>query len=419
VKKGIFLKGLISFFVILSFMATSSYAANGIKLIGVGPVQRAVGGVSVGLPLDTGTTVTNPAGMTEVGGRVDVNLLLVGIDAEYRAKSKAGLVTANENTLTSDMGLFLLPSFGFIIPINDEFTFGIGCYPVSGIGVDYDTNLYLNVTYIKYMCYKLAPALSYNFNDVVILGAAPNFNYATLSYEAATTEEQPHHDGISYGIGFTASMLFKPLALLDTELPKDLITLGLAYESKQWFLDFRYNTRLGDDKLEFNLPQSISWGIGVKPNERFRIGADMSWINWSDTQGKMKPAYTKNSSNAALWNASWKDQLVYKIGGEYDVLVDNVVKKLTLRAGYNYGKHPLRSIRPFEDVALPTILEHHITCGAGVDITENIGVNIAFVYAPQITLIASNNATAEGVFLDEINTKVSAWTIDVGLTYKF
>ena len=405
-------------FVVL-FFSTNSFATNGIKLIGVGPTQRAMGGVSVALPLDTATIITNPAGISEVGGRVDLGLMLVVLDAQYSAKSKAGLVDVNDEVLTSDTPPFLLPSFGLTLPITQDFTVGLGLYPISGIGVDYEQNLYNNVTYVKYAFYKVAPVFSYNYKDIVIIGAGPNFDFASLGYEAATTNEEPHHDTVSYGIGFTVGLLFKPLSLLKTELPNDLVTLGLTYESKQWFMDFTYNTRDGQDKLEFNFPASISWGIGLKPTDRFRCGFDMSWINWSDTQGKMKPSYNKNSSNAALWNASWKDQVVYKVGAEYDVLKDKFIKKLTLRAGYNYGKHPLRSIRPFEDVALPAITEHHITCGLGADITENIGLNVGFVYMPKMTLIGANNAAAEGVYLDYINTKAGAWTLDLGLTYKF
>ena len=60
-RKNLFINLLVLFAVIL--YSSVSYATNAIKLIGLGPVQRGMGGASVGLPLDSATTVTNPAGM--------------------------------------------------------------------------------------------------------------------------------------------------------------------------------------------------------------------------------------------------------------------------------------------------------------------------------------------------------------------
>ncbi|MCK5161250.1 MAG: hypothetical protein KAQ99_06710, partial [Candidatus Aureabacteria bacterium] len=69
-----------------------TYAANTTKLIGCGPIQRAMGGTSVGLPLDAGVTITNPAGISEVGRRIDLGVTYITAKVTYRAASNAGLV---------------------------------------------------------------------------------------------------------------------------------------------------------------------------------------------------------------------------------------------------------------------------------------------------------------------------------------
>jgi long-chain fatty acid transport protein len=127
------------------------------------------------------------------------------------------------------------------------------------------------------------------------------------------------------------------------------------------------------------------------------------------------PAYKRNRSGSANWNADWDDQFVYKVGVAYDVLVKKFVEKVTLRAGYNYGKHPLKSVRPFEDISLPAILEHHITGGVGIDLTENLGCNIGFVWAPRNEFDAAN----VGEFINKAHMETSAYSIDAGLFYKF
>jgi len=71
--------------------------------------------------------------------------------------------------------------------------------------------------------------------------------------------------------------------------PIDMLQIGLAYETKSTFQDFEFNTGAGEDKIEFNQPQSATLGIGVKPTKDLLIGFDVQWIRWSETNGKICP----------------------------------------------------------------------------------------------------------------------------------
>ena len=51
--------------VVAMFIAVNANATNGMRMIGFGPVQDSMGGVSVGLPLDAASVLTNPAGMSD------------------------------------------------------------------------------------------------------------------------------------------------------------------------------------------------------------------------------------------------------------------------------------------------------------------------------------------------------------------
>ena len=398
--------------ILIIIMVSSSvgYAANAAKIIGCGPIQRAMGGASVGLPLDSGVIITNPAGISEVGRRIDLGATYIAADVSYHANSKAGLVTTNDKEIVSDTPPFILPAFGLVLPIDDRFTFGLGAYAVSGIGTNYESNLYNNITYVKYTFLKFAPAIAYSFEDKFSVGFAPNIGYATLGYEAGLATQQPHHDDAAFGYGFTVGVLIKPFAFLSSDLPEDLLSLGVAYESKQHFPDFEYNTVLGKDELELDQPQSFAAGIGIKPIEKLRIAFEVSWIDWPQVIGENMPSYTKNSSNASLWNVDWSEQFIYKFGIEYDL-----IERVKLRAGYNYGKHPLNPDRAFENIAFPAIGEHHITGGLGIDITEAVSIHCAFMYAPRVSLDTSNTAQ----FIDSANIEVRQYSIDAGITYRF
>lgn len=56
-------------------IAANAHATNGMRMIGFGPVQDSMGGVSVGLPLDAASILTNPAGMSVLPGRIDFGAL--------------------------------------------------------------------------------------------------------------------------------------------------------------------------------------------------------------------------------------------------------------------------------------------------------------------------------------------------------
>jgi len=387
--------------VVAIFIATSAHATNGMRMIGFGPVQDSMGGVSVGLPLDAASILTNPAGMSDLPGRIDFGASYFKPSVEYKATGAGqGMVMNDGATIDSDRGASPVPAFGLIIPLGEKFRFGIGAYGVAGMGVDYPANLYSSVTYTSYSQMRFAPGLSYKINDIVSVGAVVNIMYATMEFNAGGG--QPHMGASSFGYGATVGVLVKPV---------DFLQIGLAYETKSTFQDFSFNTAYGVDKIEFNQPQTATIGLGIKPIKDLSIGFDVQWIRWSETNGLDLPRYAGNASSAQPWNLDWSDQFVYKVGIQYAVH-----PMVTLRAGYNYGKMPLNSDRAFENMAFPAVSEHHITAGIGLNLTKNLTVNIGGMYSPPAKLTGSNIA-GQGIVSYE--TEMSQYSIDMGVSYTF
>jgi len=383
--------------VAVMFIAVNAHATNGMRMIGFGPVQDSMGGVSVGLPLDAASILTNPSGMSVLPGRIDFGASYFKPSVDYKATGGA-----NGAEIDSDRGGSPVPAFGLIIPLGDKFKFGVGAYGVAGMGVDYPANLYGSVTYTSYSQMRFAPALSYKINDIVSVGAALNLMYATMEYNVASTASQlPHMGASSLGYGATIGVLVKP---------SDMIQIGLAYETKSYFQDFSFNTTAGEDKIEFNQPQMATLGLGIKPIKDLLIGFDVQWIRWSETNGSNLPKYTANASSAMPWNMDWSDQFVYKVGVQYAV---NPI--VVLRAGYNYGKMPLNSDRAFENIAFPAVSEHHITAGLGLNFTKQFTLNIGGMYSPTAKLTGSNSA--QGV--SSYETEMSQYSVDMGVAYTF
>ena len=401
--------------------AFPAHATNGMRMIGFGPVQNAMGGVGVGATLDAASVLSNPAGMSELGGRVDfgatyflptVKYSASGIDA---AAPQPGLVNQPGVTFTSDKGASPIPAFGLIIPIDSQWTFGIGAYGVAGMGVDYAQNLYSSTTFTGYQQMRFTPGVSYKLNDMFSFGLTLNGMWATTEWNVASAFGQsPHMAGSAFGLGVTLGAKVTPIKML---------TIGLAYETKAFFQDFAYNTPGGVDKLTFNQPGVLTGGVAVRPLEMLLIAADVEWIAWSSTNGADLPAFSQNASGAMPWNMNWSDQVVFKIGVEV-----TPIDWLAVRAGFNYGKMPLDASRAFENIAFPAVAETHLTLGAGFNLGKHVAINVGGMWAPSTSISGSNPLPPMGTpgypgpygqGIASYTTSMTQIGLDGGIAYKF
>lgn len=386
--------------IILGLMLSSAaLATNGMRVIGIGPVQRAMGGVNAALALDSAVSLTNPAGLMELDRRTDVSVTYFVPRVRYKATSTTSMVTQNDTFFTSEMGPCYLPAVGMTRPVNTGSTLGFGVYGVCGMGVQYPSNLYHNVTYTEYQMMTCSPAWAHRLNDRASMGLALKLDYALMEFNAGSPAQQAHNDGEAFGLGVTIGTVYR--------LCED-VTLGLAYESKQDFSDFEFVTAAGTDKLNLNLPQSLTIGVGLRPSKRLRMAFDVSWIDWPQTMGENQPPYTLNSSGAMPWSMNWDEQWVYKFGLEYDLN-----PKTQVRLGYNYAKAPLDASRAFETIAFPAIAEQHVTGGLALHLSDTLILHLGAMVAPKVTFETANT----NQFIDRAVTEMSQYAVDVGMTF--
>ncbi len=367
--------------------ATPAFAVNGMRMIGFGPVQSTMGGVGVGASLDAGTTVSNPAGMADLGGRIDFG-------ASYFSPTVDG--TAMGQTYKSERGATPVPAFGLVIPIGKDLRFGLGAYGIAGMGVDYD------VGHSNYSQMRFTPALSYKLLDILSVGATLNVMYANLDFGAYLPNPAPppntiavvYQGGAAFGFGATVAAKLTALPILD---------VAVAYETKSSFSDFKFR---GVDQLTgqplanvtFNQPPALTIGASVKPLPMLLVAADVQLLQWSSTQGTSNQV----GSFGAL---DWKDQWVYKIGAQLDL---EVVK---IRAGFDYGKSPVDASANAA-IFMPATLESHVTVGVGLPLASNVALNVGTVISPKVTVAGTGGFGAQEV-------SVSAFTLEGGLSLTY
>jgi len=368
-----------------------------------------MGGVGVGATLDASAAISNPAGLTELGRRLDVNFTWFQPSVDYKATGIAPpFVNQPGAKFSSDRGGSPIPNLGVVLPLGGGLTAGLGAFGVGGMGVDYKSSLYSGATLTSYQNMRLAPAIGWKANDMFSAGLAVNLMWAQMKYDVASGFLQQKHDTANaFGYGATLGVKVTPVREL---------TFGLAYETKSFFGNFEFDVTGGKDVLDFDQPAVLSGGVAWRAVPVLLLALDVQWINWSDTNGKNKPVYKTNSSGAIPFNLGWDDQVVFKIGAAYDV-----TPAVALRAGYNYGKMPLDAARAFESIAFPAIAEHHISLGLGWAATPALTVNAGFTYSPEAKLSGANGLPPPqgGQGLVSYETKMSQIAADLGLGWKF
>jgi long-chain fatty acid transport protein len=383
--------------------------------------------VGVGATLDAASLLTNPAGMADLGRRLEIGGAYFKPTVSYNATGiMPGMFVARDGaTLDSDRGASPIPVVAYVQPLTDRLTAGLGVFGVAGMGVDYAANLYNGPTLTSYMQGRFTPAAAYRVNDRLTLGVTVNLMVAQMEYDVAAGAGQAAHDtATSVGAGATFGVKFTPVKR---------VTLGAAYETRSWFQDFSFtvperpNPMLpgttipgGSDELAFDQPQSATVGVAVTPVDALLLAVDVQWIDWSSTMGDGLPQYSSDPSatGAMPFDMGWSDQWVVKVGTQV-----MPTARLALRAGYNYGKMPLDPDRAFENLAFPAVTEHHLTAGFGYALGQKLNVNVAAVYALNAKIDGANAAPpppmGDGQGIASYSTEMSQLVLDMGLCYRF
>ena len=398
--------------------ATMLYATNGDNMIGVGTQSRAMGGTGVGIGVGTDSVFRNPAWIVDMKG-FNASFGATAFMPDVKAKVGPMPMAGNGQSGTSKADFSIIPSVSHSDHISDDLAYGVGMFGVSGMGADYrneDPNKGLaNMrTSLQYM--RFVPSISYKVENWR-LGVGLSLAYGALNLSALTPNNPmdptqgyaQRGGGVSedYGVGGQVGIGYYVMPGL---------TLGAYYQTQ---IDTEY-----EDVFDFNndgvyedmkLSQPAEAGIGIGYSDSYygyTVSLDYRRIFWSDADG---------------YDAfQWDDQDVIALGASYQVNGD-----LVLRAGYNYAKSPLnnKTFKPasvagvpfqafniayFNTLGFPAYTESHITAGFSYELTNTTGIDLAVVYAPEVT--ESQAATQMTPALEASNQQTS---VSGTLRFKF
>lgn len=340
--------------------------------------------------IDASIAANNPAGISFVEGQmISAGSAVILEGGDFKGKyTRPGSPSETISGKAADFQKTTIVPFGhFVMPINEQFSFGLSGYGPYGIELDYDKNWpgkYFGIkTSVKVM--NLQGTLSFKWRDDVaiafgLIGSYVEGTLTQASWEAVPgvpgVPGVPHIDATVDGddqtIGWNIGALWQV---------NEKTMIGAMYHSK---LDF---TLEGDIELEsptlnhkvdatlaITMPERMALSITHKLDSRWTVVADATWTRWSRFDEFYVKAKHKKPIDASSYTPmNWKDVWAFSVGGSYQIN-----PQWLARAGY------MRDLSPVDDknrtVRSPDADRNWFTCGANWQATENLSIDLAYAY---------------------------------------
>lgn len=382
---------------LLALTPATASAQPGVFLPGGGATHAGMAGVSTATPLDAlGALYWNPAAI----GRLGRNEASIGgafiypelyVSSSRPAPLQGGPVSGRTR---SDNGFPLVPSLGLVSKLDEEspMTFGMGLIALGGGGVNFpgDTTnpilsptgpfgqVVLGPTFANMQLLQLTPTVSYQVSERLVVGVGPTVDIAMVSFDPAyfappnqipgqpntflsATNARPF-----WGGGVRAGLVYSVTDTLD---------VGFGYTSPQWLEAWTFNSRdnLGNPRtltLNASLPAIYSWGVAWRGIDRLTLGVDMRYFDYANSD-----LFGTPTSEGGL---GWDSAFAVALGGNYQ-LTDRVA----VRAGYQYNTNPLENTRALFNIQAPAIIQHTISVGTTIKLTDALSTSLGYAYGFQ------------------------------------
>ena len=384
-----------------------AFATNGYFSHGYGMKAKGMAGAATATAEDAFGGAVNPAKMVFVGNRIDFGAELFSPRRSVSRQGSAGFGGIYNDSVDSDSHYFIIPEFGYNKMINHNLSLGVTVYGNGGMNTDFnDDNGVAGSNFNPALCGAAAPAnILFGCGrlgvDMMQLIVAPTLAYKlspnhSIGISPLLAYQRFKVDGLQAFTGFSSS----PTNVTDKGYDSstgwgvrigwmgkisNTVTLGAAYAPKMRMGKFDKYRGLFAEQGGFDIPENYNVGIAVKATPRVTVAFDIQQINYSDVKSiangvtnslSAPPANPLGSANGSGFN--WRDQTAFKLGLEHEYS-----KNLTLRAGYNYGKSPVR-----EDIdsvtfniLAPGVVEQHLTLGATWILQNKSELTVSYMHA--------------------------------------
>ena len=434
------LKITLALLALTSAGARDAQATDGHFLHGVGAINSALGGAGVASSSSIlGAFYVNPAGLAGfTDTRVEIGFELFKPDRTIA--SAAGPMSGSTR---SSSEFVPIPSFGWTRTVGDGgLVLGVAGLGAGGFGVDYHLDpanpilgprpYGFGQVYSAFQLMKIIPAIALNVTPAFRVGFAANVDWASLAVDPmpvaapavdpgpdatpGTADDRAYYsratdgDG-SFGVGLQAGLQWDM---------NDLVTLGLAYVSPQWFQKFEFGGVYENPNLpSYNTPRTIQFamdmpaiysaGVSLRLRDNMVWQADAKYFTYEQTRGFRESGF---APDGAVKGFGWKNIVSYATGLEFAP-----AERFVLRGGYNYSGNPIADALTMFNAPAPAIVQHHATLGLGYRFSRGFAVDAAYYRAFENSISGPMQSPAGPMPGTSVESSMSENSFLVGFTY--
>lgn len=376
----------------------AAHATNGYFQPGFSVKSMGMGGVGIAFPQDTMAAAINPAGMVEVGNRLDFGVSAFQPKRNVSLSSDATVYSPQYNQSFpiggsyggNDQKTFVIPEFGFNYMLNPTMSVGVSVYGNGGLNTGYSNIFppFQKGTGVDLQQLFIAPTFAMKVNSSNSIGVSLNIVHqsfranglsqlcnarvpgmppgTTLSANPSACTDNGHSDSNGYGVRIGWIGQLTPT-----------LAVGATYQSETHMQGFGKYSGLFAEGGKFNIPANYGVGVAWKATPALTIAADVVRIDYGSIPAianGMLPGQLGGQTNGPGF--SWKSINVYKLGVAYQVN-----EALTVRAGWNHGDNPIDSSNVLFNTLAPGVVKDHLTLGATYAVAKNMEVSFDYVHA--------------------------------------
>lgn len=302
---------------------------------------------------DAGTIFFNPAGMSYLpqGTNVSLAATVLNRSIEFTDNGTAPLAIPGPTIYAKGSdggdagGTSIIPAGYLSYSLGNRLNIGLGISPTFGNKTEYSEDFIGRFSgyFADLKVVNLNPSVSYKVNDMISLGAGANQSSAEVEFRqkapvlaappAPEADVRLKGDDKAWGYNLGAMVQFSPAT-----------RLGVAYRSKIKFdLEGDLTQTVGATstssaiKAELELPDTLSFALSHRLNDRIELLADYTETRWSSIQSIV---VTSAATGARVTSLDYNFEDSYRVGLGLNYRLNEAWK---LRAGVAVDKTPVKS----------------------------------------------------------------------------
>ena len=323
---------------------------------------------------------TNPAGISFVDGRqvsAGADIILEGGKFDGKATDRPSSIPDQSGSTDGFQKTSFVPFGYFVMPVDDQWSFGFAGYAPYGIELDYEDDWvgswFGDITSVQVV--SLQGTASYKVRDDLAIG----FGLIGAHVKGKLTSRPgPSAAGMLGTIeGDDNTLAWNIGALWNVD---EQTVLGLAYHSNYKFNlkgDYKVSVRgidqpSKDARLKIVMPEKVMLSATHKFDDQWTFMADLTWTRWTRFQ-EFDVTDPSGGSSHNYVPMNWRNTWALSLGTSYQLN-----DQWLLRAGYMFDESPVTN--ETRTVRSPDANRNWFTFGANWRLSDDMSLDLAYAY---------------------------------------